>query len=104
MTVLCKEENGTLPSRMHSMIPIVSSWSISPLWSASNLYIAARFNLRTSDLIWFLEPTYSYPHFKGPTEFFFWCPGTDKVVDHDELKEVNIPVAISIQGSECSNL
>ena len=54
--------------------------------------------------MWFPEPTYSYPHFKGPAEFFFWCPGTDKVVDHDELKEVNIPVAISIQGSECSDL
>ena len=42
-----------------------------------------------------------HPHFKGPAEFFFWGPRTDEVVDHDELKEVNIPVAISIQSPEC---
>ena len=45
-----------------------------------------------------------HPHFKGPTEFFFWRPGADKVVDHDELKEVHVPIAVSVKSSECSNL
>ena len=102
----------TLPSSMHSMIPIVSSWSISPLWSASNLtyQLALHLNLNSDYIHLYIHISLLlirekfHPHFKGPTEFFFWRPGADKVVDHDELKEVHVPIAVSVKSSECSNL
>ena len=42
ITMQWKVSGVTLPSKMHSIIPIVSSWSISPLWSASNLSLSFR--------------------------------------------------------------
>ena len=100
ITMHRKVSGVTLPSKMHSIIPIVSSWSISPLWSASNLSLFFRSHLLIPSPPCLSRLITIDGHFKSPAELFPRSPCADQVVHHDELEEVHVTVAVGIKSSD----